>query len=338
MRTADIALDVHSPPASARPGGDRHVWLDEFCTLLGQMGRGKTARHLLDEGPADGAVVALPMWSWAYPGVDVGRKAFDYAGVPVRLPVRLDYEHGLVMVIPAATESKTAWTGAGLGLLGAGSIVFGVAGMDSDDLPELDAPLPAAVRCHFGTAGGVVHDLTALVVAGSTAHWRLRTLLEKYVAKELRAAASRVVGEISQGRGGALDETGLQTLVDQFVYGDQERPGQLDHILGRALDPVRFLRVEPSRWLRLELHRDSERFVRTSLGDPTVGAKVRRVARDLGENLSMESLLDAYHDAYPTDRLAAGRALSALSVSAGPLLRDHSGEDYLLDRPRRGSR
>lgn len=328
MSTAAHAplVGVHTPPDRDREARGRHPWLGGLCARLADIAVGVAARDLLTGGalPDHGAVVVLPTWAWALPGIDVGRKGIGYDRVPVRLPVRLSYSCGPVLLVARDEQREVSWHGTGMGRTDSGTITVGelTDGPLADDLADWDAELPSEVLVTSGPSDSLHTQLTHLVQTGEASRWELLGDLEsKYVTKEMTAAAGRVVAEITDGASGGLDPVIIETLVARFVYGDpgQENAAPLARLITHALTPSQFTRVDPGRWLTVALRRDAERFIRRYLGDPGVGPKVRRVARETGHS-SLDKLVAAYQELHPSDRVAHRRATAALSTCVDPLL------------------
>lgn len=324
--TTNVTPGVHSPADLDRPCGGRHPWLDSLCAWLDAMAVGSAAKSLLEAGdlPQAGAVVALPTWSWVLPSVDVGRKGVGYDQVPLRLPVRLSWSCGPVLVHRAGDDDVLQWNGSGLGRTDQGRMRMGEAraAVLAENLLGWDDQLPEAATVTIMGSSQIRAELGRLAVAGDHARWELMAHLEtRYVGREMTLAAARVVAEVSDGADQGLDELTIETLTARFVYGDpgQDAPSPLARLLEHALTPTQFHRVDPGRWLVVALRRDTERFIRHYLGDPGVGPKVRRLARELGSG-SLDDLVAAYQERHPRDRVAHHRARSALAVAAGPLL------------------
>lgn len=326
--TSSVDRGIHSPPDASRPSAGRHPWLDQLCGWLDRMAVGAAAAGLLEgELPEEGAVVVLPTWSWTLPHVDVGRKGVGYDREPLRLPVRLCWSCGPVLVHAAGTRDRLGWHGTGLGLTDQGDLVVDErpGGADATGLSGWDDDLPDRARVRCVPTPALRAELGALARAGHEARWELMAHLEsRYVGREMTLAAARVVAEVSDGAEHGLDELTIETLVSRFVYGDpgQDSPSPLSRLLDHALTPSQFHRVDPARWLVVALRRDAERFIRHYLGDPGVGPKVRRLARELGSG-SLDDLVTAYQERHPRDRVAHHRAISALTINTGPLLAGH---------------
>lgn len=314
---------VHTPPATDTDHC-RHPWLDQLCSHLAAIAVGQAAQQVLKtvDLPKAGAVVVLPTWSWAYPRVDIGRKSMRYDKTPLRLPIRLSYSCGPVLVTEGQ-ELEVTWHGTGLGRAETGHITVGATGVPAHELPDWDDALPGQVAAHTEPAASLHVRLAQLVQAGEAARWELTmSLEEKYIRREMHNSAARVVAEVTDGASVGLDETTLDTITTRFVYGDpdQEKISPLARLLQHALVPSQFTKVDPGRWLTVALRRDTERFIRQYLDDvPNVGPKIRRMARELGVE-SLDDLVAAYRERHPGDRVARGRAASALSTTVDQLL------------------
>ncbi|WP_162802086.1 hypothetical protein [Ornithinimicrobium murale] len=312
---------VHSSPDS-----QKHPWLDWLCTQLAHSAVGQAARDLLTSGdlPTRGSLVVLPAWSWAQSCIDVGRKSRSYAGDTFRLPIRLAWSCGPLLIIGEGQEVTVDWHGTGMGRTDQGQVTFGAAGVLAQDLRGWDDELPETAMVSPESQTALRVELTHLAQEGEQARWDLITELEqKYIAKEIYSSAARIVTEITDGQSSGLDETTLETLTTRFVYGEpgQETPSPLSRLIDHAMVPSsQFHRVDPGRWLTVALKRDTERFIRQYLGDvPNVGPKIRRMAREMSPE-SLEALVSAYREQHPADRVAQGRAVHALSTTVEMLL------------------
>lgn len=314
------------PGVHSSADSEKHLWLDWLCTHLANMSVGKAARELLASAslPKKGAVVVLPAWSWASPKINVGRKSRSYSGEQLRLPIRLIWGCGPILLVNEDDEVDVDWHGTGMGRTDQGSTTFGSSGVLAQDLADWDDELPDAVQVSFEPASNLHVQLTHLVQVGEQSRWDLITELEeKYITSEMYSSAARIVTEVTDGQEAGLDETTLETLTTRFIYGDPDQvsPSPLVRLLDHAMVPgSQFHRVDPGRWLTVALRRDTERFIRQYLGDvPNVGPKIRRMAREMDAD-SLEALVEAYREQHPADRVAAGRAVHALSTSVEQLL------------------
>lgn len=319
---------VHSPAADpTRPHQDRHTWLDRICGWLARIDAGRHARTLLAEGtiPAAGAVVVLPAWAWAHPKVDVGRKGRGYDGSVLRLPVRLDYTCGPVVLHARGTSTVISWSGLGLGREDTGTITITdqPGQVEADRLRDWDGQLPTHVTAGPESANRIRITLNHLITDGDNARWELLHHLEStYIHRVMAAAAGKVLAEVGDGAQSGVDAVTVETLVTGFTFGNPgEGPSRMTQIIEAALVPSRFRKVDPGRWLVVEVQRSCERYVRKYLGDPRIGSKIRRLLRELPDSPeSIQELVEAYARRHPEDRLAAPRAIQALTTTGSALL------------------
>lgn len=327
---------IHTPARSdAEAGCDRHPVLDQFCDRLARILCGRAADSLLDAGVDDEltSVTVLPSWAWAEPIISVGRKSKARDGGVLRLPVRLSWDTGPVVLVSPGRDETATWSACGLGRTGGASISIGtndVAGaMPAAELVGLDGPVPSRVRAEVITGARARSQLRHLSEDGSTAYWELLTDIERFVRQEVGIAAGKVAADIT-GRtdsGFSLDPVTLDAITDRMMFGTGEShklsdKGRVIAMVERALRPTEFARVEPIRWLRMTIARDAEDEVRRMVGDPHIGRKVRNLARSLGPEAvaDLDSFLAAYQERYPADKIAASRAEDALGVHLGPLV------------------
>lgn len=327
--TVTARRPAHAPAEGFR-SGDRHGWIDALTRRLERVATGRAAQELLDLGalPRRCAVAALPVWAWAPPVLDVGAKSRARDGGTLSMPVRLEFAGGPVRLLAPGSPARVSFTAVGLGHRTSGQATLHpvcpggprvgedgrrlCGGIDSLHLPErLWYPVLAGAQ--------VRAELSRLAEEGHLARWEVVTSLERHVASAVGAAARRVSAEIG-GPVRELDETALAGLADELVLGTGQGPGPVLRMVDRALEPGRFARVDPQRWVRVTLARDAEQALRRRLADPWVGAKIRAVARELGTE-DVEAVVREYNRRHPRDRVAGGRVTSALEASTDPITR-----------------
>lgn len=317
--------------------------LATLCARLEAILVGQAAERLLTSGeplPASGGLWVPPAWTWLFARVDVGRKDRAPDGTRLRLPVRLAWSEDQVAIVVPGQPRTFGWSAAGLGHSGNDSVHVTTAANTGGN-PG------AALGPDAGGRSGVIHRrvesgvagvpkfailqsrsdqelearLTEYVHQGATARWQLLLWLEPYVQSALRRAHASVSRELATRWGSRrvlVDDTKLTAIADRMLLGDADHPGKVSQLLDRCLMPDTFRRVEPVKYIKDALRRDANAEIRRALGDPHVGAKVRKVADDLGTG-EVDAVVKEYRRRYPNDRLSHGRATAALSVAPDPM-------------------
>ncbi|WP_062379250.1 hypothetical protein [Demequina pelophila] len=289
----------------------RHAWLDAFCADLETAIHGRDAAAL-DEPATDAAIVTLPVWTFLEPRVDVGRKALDPQGGTYDLPVRIDWDGPTVLALAPGEEVTVGWRLAGLGYTDSGTTTVR-AGLSErvDDALGVPASIGASVRARVAAGA----RLAELVEAGKGARWAAHMRLEPYAEKAMRRAVPAVSRAIAgdDDAQNLFDEQATETLLNRMTLGEGDKPGRLGALLDRCLEARTFVRVDPLAYVSRALRRDAEDMVRQEVGDPRVGGRVREILRD-SEAGSMDELLEAYSERFPSDKLGVKRAVAALTA------------------------
>lgn len=307
--------------------GQKHGWLNQMCGYLTDIRRGRYAQAYLngDHGalPARGAVVSMPMWVWKPSAGKVGRKSRSANGGELLLPVRVSWEPGALTVIGTGERSELEWTAAGLGATGTGQTVVEVVAPALSDQPcaIADGQLPETLKIASQHQRMIRRQLTKIVEAGHASQWQATMNLQPYVEQEVRAAAARIGHEIAGNGQPAvilLDGTSMEAVIDTVMLGSDDRVGAITRLLEKCLVPGTFVHVDPMKYIRGAIRRDSEEAVRVAVGEPRVGAKVRRHYR-IHHPKTVEALIEGYRKEYPADRLAINRAEKSLLPSLDPM-------------------
>ncbi len=310
----------------------RHPVLETFCRRLESILWGRAAETLRDAGRPAGEreVLLLPMWDWRLPAMEIGRKGLDHeTGAALLMPVRLDWGGNdalLHLVDPAGPSPSYRWTAHSMGWGDTGEfqpnssrsashpgLCDGIVGSDNHYAPGIR-------RC-------AVEDLDELVRAGRQSQWQLLFSLEPFVTSTVHKAHSAVSHEISELTGRfqpVLHDTGIEQIVNVLMVGEPtagvaDTPS-VPRLLEQCLRHDRFTTVDPLMFLRRNLRRDAEDQVRRAIGDPRIGPKVRRLARQM-PGASVGEIVAAYRLEHPKDRLSTARAEAALQVGSDPMAR-----------------
>lgn len=311
---------------TSSPAADlvRHPSLDRLCAWFQAILHGRDADLILSDPDSikDGTGIAvLPVWRWAHPLIEIGRKGIGYDGSVFLMPIRNDWDGGSIALVNG--ESRVvAYRSVGLGHQTAGQAKLiqreGAAGKSKpEDLPSLSSPVFVGAASRART----INSLKALSEAGKAARWELVTFIEP----EVRTVTLRAHGAVSNEMGlssgvvvPVLDGQGLESVINAMLLGEENdkgewKPGSVFRLIDLCLTPDCFRKVEPLRYMVKHLRRDAETAIRKKIGDPHIGPKVREVARQ-NPRAGVEEIVELYRQVYPRDRLSERRAQDALSV------------------------
>jgi hypothetical protein len=296
----------------------RHEWIDDLCTRLELILLGRAADQLLSAPlPERAAVVVAPVWTWLPPRINMGRKTRRTDGATMLMPVRMTWQPSPLILVTEPVDAS--WSMVGLGHSGAGQVRL-IPNPGAIDVTGEDFPTDGELGVPPLTATGIRTRLTSLSDAGRKARWDALMSLEWYVERAVHRAVATVSWDIGgSGAGGTptwvLDETASQTVRDQMLLGTEQSPGRVHHLIERCLEPSAFTKVDPLRYVVIDLHRSAEQEVRKYIGDPHIGRKIRAVHRTM-PSASLQEIIATYRRAHPGDHLSVVRARHALT--AGP--------------------
>lgn len=273
------------------------------------------ANDAQEEG--DSPVVTLPIWSYQFPRISVGRKGIDRDGSPSRLPVRIDWE--TTTVLPVGEERELRGRLRSLGWDETFTAHLSAEGVLTS-LPEGTPPaLPPRTR-------------RAVVTGGNSAIWEMGMSLERMVRARISEINLSVGAEVCATSAGALDPVSVEQVVTEIHLG---REGEDRSVIRRAIEaclkPETFDRVEITRYLTQRMKARTVERVRDALGDPRIGFKVRAVYREENPR-TLDELLQAYRKKYPNDSLGKQVAIAALGTGIMPSVTALSlDEEYVGD-------
>lgn len=314
---------------------------------------GRAAARLLGDGraalPALGGLWIAPTWAW-YRGADL----FDQVTTQRLQPRRLAWDGGPLVLLgasrtsrPGGSATEVAWSEPGTSMragstrvaLGvvprprrAGSGPHAVAGTG----PRHPAPalgVPTEVVVGSRTRGQLEEVLEALATRGHETGWRFLMWLERFVDRELPRANVAVGMEIREHLAaagtaallrpgtGAVDETTLETVRHRLMFGEGDRPGRIQSLVERAYAETTFAAVDPISWLRRAIARDCNQMVRSAVGDPRQGRRIR-AAHALGHGAEAISAQIGVTPATVEKALNPGGDAAARAVSIGHYDRD----------------
>lgn len=154
-----------------------------------------------------------------------------------------------------------------------------------------------------------VAPLSVLRKKGEEAAWSLVMRLEPYIASLVSGSARRIAAEMGQP-GSVLDDAAVEQVVSELLT-----EGLVMKMVVRAATSDKLLTQSIGSYFHINLRSMTETAVRRLIGDPHVGRKIRRAFAESGAS-SMAELLEFYHRSYPSEKLAAKRALAALSAGS----------------------
>ena len=299
--------------------GSRHGWLAEMCGYLTASIWARDASEILtdpDAVPHHGAVLTLPVWQWRLGGPTVGRKSKARGGGSLMLPTRIDWHGPCVVLVTEGQTVERTWSAAGTDAGGTGTSRLEVgAATPPEAQHELSEHLTAALL----PRRRLIRELERLVADGRAARWSAIQRLEPAVNHAVEMAHRQVAFEIAGDVPGAppvMDPQGLESIKHEMLLGvDDTRRGSVARLWSRMEEPQCFLRADPLLYVKSNLHRDATEGVRRRIGDPKIGAKVRRAYARSGAD-SLSEFLDEYRLQFPNDKLAEDRARAALTTRA----------------------
>lgn len=295
--------------------------LHSLCDYIDAILLGRAAATIaVPENPV-GHMVVLPAWVWREPLIDVGRKGRGRDGAALDMPTRLTWASPIVFTAPE-DEVELAWHMSGLGHNARGSSPFRIDKLGDSSPLDIDGVTVTARSQHYYSQRDVKAKLAKLQKAGELARWELMSSLEEFTESKLITANYAVAAEISSTRpkrlSMVLDEISLNELLSTMLHGAGEgKSSVVGRMVERCLAPDTFARVDPMRYLAVNIRARSEEAVRRAIGDPKIGPKVRRVFAATNPS-SLTEFIEIYSQKYPNDSLAEKRALAALTAGADP--------------------
>lgn len=176
-----------------------------------------------------------------------------------------------------------------------------------------------------GAAAPTLRSRSTLIREGSAARFALVNALEHHVS-ELLEASNRLVAREIEGRlgdesegwaptlnHGVADHVALEGLATSLLWGTE---AQADSIVLRMVDRAASTHINNQplgSWFDINLRARAEEAVRRHIGDPHIGRKIRRLAREQGPD-SIDELIEMYRRAHPRESVGRDRVIAALSA------------------------
>lgn len=307
----------------------RHPLAESIAVLLERIHHGRAAEAMLAElgeefvleTTGSVGVAVVPMWAWKVSAISLGRKdrSYDGSGDRLLMPVRL---------VAGDDEPIRLYTGAqmpeslpvkenGLGHIADIDVKFLTSGQEEPDCDE-DGSL-AAIPLRLLSPLETLRTLGDLQSRGKEALFSFMMLVEPWLKKHLEQARSYIsrdtLDDPEDDSVVVTDWVSLETIADEMLVGTAEKPRghMLDRLVAQCLSPTAFVSKEPSLHVKQVLHYEALYKLRTSVGDPKVGSKIRRIARELGTR-DIDTIVATYRDRFPREGLSAKRAEAALTV------------------------
>lgn len=311
--------------ASPRPGA--HLQSAHLAGLLERIARGRAAAALLppDARTAVGTVVVWPLFALRAPIIDVGRKATSGRYHPVRI------DHGGRELVESLLTEEIEQVR-----------ICRVIGLGRDEQEAITG------RIHRGR--DAERMLLALVEDGQKALWEFRGEMEPIIARYIAEANTSLHLELLEFWGlerspRPLDEVKVDQVQMAMLYGKladpsplrgrrgtgQDRVGSVDRLIEKVLgDPRSLAKVDLIMLLTRTLRRDAWQEVRSLLGDPRAGSKIRRASIELGSR-DVRAVHARYIAEHPADsRISLARVAKALTLRPGSIPLDIS-DDLIQD-------
>lgn len=298
----------------------RHSYSADLCDRLELVARGEAAGPLIDAGVPDegAAVVTLPLFAWATPSRDVGRKGRNRrGGDDLLLPFRIEWNCPPVFTLAPGESVEVSWAVEGASdIPRSGTVVIEAVLPGDRDADPISQPLvnfPTRARYHVQTRQIVRRALNDTANGGRHAMWDILQTIEKNLEWGFQRALSSVKSEMGTDAR-LVDDVTAETLKSEILYGREGEGEPLAlSLVRRCLDGEFFSRVDPLLYVRRWTYSTSESAIRRHLGDPHVGRRIRALARELGTD-DEAAVLDEFVRRYPELHVGPQRVSDALSA------------------------
>lgn len=314
-------------PLTALGEGGRHAGLGVLTSRLHAILVGRAAQKILDRDnlPEECSLWVPPSYVWLTPRLSAGRKTRGADGLVLRLPHRLEWT-AVVDVVPVVAARprpvRRGWVTRSMGHTGAGATaVLPDRSAFDPEVTTTTSGLPVMARLPVLDRDAAVAALTVLVEEGKAAEWEFRSRMEPIASRMIHMAHRSLRHEFAEYTGTdypLFDETRIEELVTAFVYGSDDHPGKLTQCLDRMLDPETSVKVDPQRYMNVNLMRDAKDTLRSQLGDPRKGPAIRSVSKELSTT-DAAVVLEEFRRRHPDVAMSIQRVRTALSVCPDPM-------------------
>lgn len=282
--------------------------------------------------PGGNAVVLLPTHS---------RHAFDESLATRSVEVYVSWSSGPVVSLESGTPVSISWSMSDRGKHLSGEVTFtlarsGTLSVDGVMPPETVQPdiEPLVGRGAWSRFGA------KLAKRAFEADWELVASLERYVMFTLDSASIAVAREIHgfepesslSSCPGVVDAITVEKIAGTMMYGHSESADT--SVIRRMIHRCATTAINGQplpQYLAVNIYSQAEEHIRREIGDPHVGRKVRRVARESGAG-SFAEVLSIYNETHPNDQLGHRRALAALTAGRVVDAETVSGVEWLAEQ------
>lgn len=176
-----------------------------------------------------------------------------------------------------------------------------------------------------GAASPQLHSRSALDLDGNVARFALVDALEHHVTDLLEASNRLVARELEDRLGdetegwaptlnhGVADEVALEALATDLLWGSD---AQSDSVVLRMVNRAASTHINNQplgNWFDVNLRARAEEAIRRHIGDPHIGRKIRRLAREQTPS-TIDELIEMYRRAHPRESVGRERVIAALSA------------------------
>lgn len=338
----DTAITTTQSAFTTEDGERAHRWIRRITSYIEAIVHSKDARMIpLETLASEVTLVTLPVWLWveADPKI-VGRKASFRPGETTRplLPVRVQWHDGSVQALGEGNHDL-GWTIAGMGRLLTGNTRVNVdseltqqqalSGDEPGEESKLITQMPFIIKQSLTSDDSRRQALHTIEKLAQQSWWNFLTAIERTLRECLERQQVSLMRDIDktvtklgpQDFGQPLlDSETLDSMATEMTLGAEGNPDQsyLSELIDKCCKPERFNKVDPQRYLYVEISRTAGAAVQKRVGDPAIGRKIRKVYAESGE-IDPAKVIALYRQEYPKDGLSYKRLTDALNVIRDPM-------------------
>jgi len=274
-------------------------------------------------GAGSRILLTLPLWS--HLTATIGREVTHESRIRWKAAPEADETHrGTVHVLRPGTPYQLTWEHTTL--TGPNTPHTVTATVTADGQLRIDGEWPE------GAAPATLHphtSLSELVDTGDLAEWNLLTKMEAFVRSRLVDASRSIANEIGATvtaallwdgalAGSVVDGITIDHLAQQLLFGGSDTSTPVVRTLIRKFvdGGGRLSAVPWTTYMNNNLYSRAESKIRTTIGDPMLGPRIRRVARRMPEATVEEILATCLaEDISHGEPLGLQRVIDALTVA-----------------------
>lgn len=248
-----------------------HAWSLEFSRWAQAACWYKSAEKIEENC----RVLALPVWAWRKPKIKMPKTKEGRL-----FPIKIMW--GTPVVTPFDGPTAATWSFDALG-----NSEEGIAEIDSDGVVSgVDSFSPT-----------IITTRDELIDRGKLAYWQIYEKIRAWTDEKIMDAVRKIYAEIP---GIQISSTDIEIISTKIESG-QRSP--MKKVLSQICNPTNpgFTGADPLRVISTEIRRTALEVVRTTLGDTQKGWKVRRIAREIGTENTLE-IKEELDRRYPSDR------------------------------------